>query len=105
MTAQIIDGKKISQEVRDEVAKSVEERKAHVQAKAKERTEIQQKIQQLNTQRQAYIAAEMKKLQGKTDTLGSAIIKAVHDQAQKRNFTFERPQEPSKTPQKTGNPQ
>lgn len=80
---------------------SVEERKAHVEAKAKERTEIQQQIQQLNGQRQAYVAAEAKRLQGKTDTLGSAITKAVHEQAEKRNFTFERPQEPSKSAEKT----
>lgn len=84
---------------------SVEERKAHVQAKAKERTDIQQKIQQLNGQRQAYIAAEMERLQGKTDTLGSAIIQAVREQAVSKNFEFQMPEQEkadnSETPKDT----
>jgi hypothetical protein len=82
-----------------------EERKAYVQAKEKERTEIQQKIQQLNEQRKQYVAAEMKKRQDGDKTLGSAIITAVRDQAVKRNFKFQAPEkekpENSESPEDT----
>jgi hypothetical protein len=71
---------------------SVEERKAYVQAKEKERTEIQQKIQQLNEQRKQHVSAEMKKLHGEDNTLGSAIIMAVREQAVKKNFEFKAPE-------------
>jgi hypothetical protein len=74
-----------------------EQRKAHIESKVKQRAEIQQKIQHLNVQREKHIAAEMMRLQGKPDTLGSAITKAVRDQAQKKNYTFEKPNEPKDT--------
>jgi len=75
---------------------TTEERKAYVEAKAKERAEIQQKVQELNEQRKKYIAAETKKHQGKSDTLGSAIIRSVREQAQKKNFVFESHKKSSK---------
>jgi hypothetical protein len=75
-----------------------EERKSYIEGKAKQRKEIQQRIQELEKQRKAYVAEAMKKRQGQGNTLGSAAIKAVREQAKKRNFTFESSQEPSKTP-------
>lgn len=71
-----------------------EARKAYIETKSKERAEIQKKIQELNGQRKTYVAAEMKKLAGKADTLGSAVIKAVREQAKKKNFKFEEPKKP-----------
>jgi hypothetical protein len=68
---------------------TAEERKAYVEAQAKKRTEIQSKIQQLDEQRKKYVAEEMKKRQKEGKTLGSAIIQAIREQAQKKNFTFE----------------
>jgi len=68
---------------------TAQKRKAYVEAKAKQRNDMQQKIQQLNEQRKKYIAEEMKKLQKEGSTLGSAIIQAVCKQAKKRNFKFE----------------
>jgi hypothetical protein len=65
------------------------QRQAYVQARQKERTEIQKKIHKLNAQRSKYVADEMKKLQGGRNTLGSAVIQAVRDQAIKRNFEFQ----------------
>lgn len=68
------------------------ERKEYVQAKSKERAEIQKKIQTLNESRKKYVAVELKKQQaagGKT--LGSAVIQAVREQAEKKNFKFEQP--------------
>jgi len=77
-----------------------EERKAYVEAKAKERAEIQKQIQKLNGARKEYVAAELKKQAGKADTLGSAVVKAVREQAQKKNFKFEEPKKPEE-PEKT----
>ncbi len=75
---------------------TVKERKAYVEAKAKQRNEMQQKIQQLNEQRKKYIAEEMEKLRKEGKTLGSAVIKAIRDQAQEKNFTFESSEKSSK---------
>jgi molybdopterin-biosynthesis enzyme MoeA-like protein len=66
-----------------------DERKAYVEKNAKERQEIQKKIQTLNESRKKHIAAEMKKLAGADKSLGSAMIKAVRKQAETRNFKFE----------------
>jgi len=72
------------------------ERKEYVEAKAKERAEIQKKIQGLNEQRKKYVAAEMKKQQEAGEkTLGSAVIQAVREQAKKKNFKFEQPKKDS----------
>lgn len=74
---------------------SADERKAFIATKAKERAAIQAKIQQLNDARLHFIADEMKKQQGDTDTLGSAARQAIRAQAQSRNYTFETPEKTS----------
>ena len=71
---------------------TIEERKTYTDEKAKERAEIQKKIQELNVQRENYVAAERKKQQGGENTLGSAIIKAVQNQAVRKNFEFNKPE-------------
>lgn len=68
---------------------TTQERKAYVESQAQQRTEIQTRIQQLNEQRKAYVAEEMKKQQGKGQTLGSVIQQAVRTQAQKKDYTLE----------------
>jgi len=73
-----------------------EERNIYIEAQAKQRVEIQQRIQELNEQRKKYVAEEMKKRQLQGYTLGSAVIKAVRDQAEKKNFTFESSEKPLK---------
>ena len=73
-----------------------EARKTYIEAQTKQRVEIQQRIQELNEQRKKYVAEEMKKQQLQGDTLGSAIIKAVRDQAKEKNFTFKSSEKPSK---------
>ena len=73
-----------------------EERKAYIEAQAEKRVTIQQRIQELNEQRKKYVAEEMKKQQLQSDTLGSAVIKAVCDQAKEKNFTFKSSEKPSK---------
>ncbi|MBN2270593.1 MAG: VWA domain-containing protein [Sedimentisphaerales bacterium] len=74
---------------------SDKEKKEYVEAKAKERAEIQKKIQGLNEQRKKYVAAEMKKQEAAGEkTLGSAVIQAVREQAKTKKFKFEQPKEP-----------
>ncbi len=67
---------------------SSEEQKEHVDKMAKERSEIQAKIAELNAQRKKYVAQQMKKQHGSEKTLGSAAIRAIREQAKKRNFKF-----------------
>ncbi|UCG60092.1 MAG: VWA domain-containing protein [Phycisphaerales bacterium] len=72
-----------------------QERKAYVETQAKQRAEIQKKIQKLNELRKKYVAEEMKKRHGQSDTLGSAITNAIREQAKKKNLTFESPKDSS----------
>jgi hypothetical protein len=67
---------------------SRKEQKGYVENMAKERSRIQTKIVELNTLRKKYIAEQMKKQHGSQKTLGSAAIRAVREQAEKRNFKF-----------------
>jgi len=84
---------------------TVDQRKAYVEAKTKERVQIQQKIQHLNLERNNFIAAEMKKQQGRDNTLGTAIIKVVREQATKKKFSFESPETSSTSAEDTENSQ
>lgn len=67
---------------------SPEERKAYVETKAKERAEMQTKINALNHEREKYVAARLKEMSG-TNTLDAVVISAVREQSAKRNFKFE----------------
>ena len=68
----------------------LEARKAHVETQQKKRAEVQTKMRDLSKARDAHIAAERKKLAAKgEDTLDSAIIKAVREQAREKNFETE----------------
>ncbi|MBI2839399.1 MAG: VWA domain-containing protein [Acidobacteria bacterium] len=69
---------------------NVEARKAYVDAKAKERERLQAEIKKLNGEREKFVADEMKKnaASGK-NTLDAAIVKAVREEAAKKNFQFE----------------
>ena len=66
------------------------ERKAYVEGKAKERIEIQEKIQKLNEDRKKFVAEELRKRSEKgEDTLEGAMLKAIREEARKKEFTFE----------------
>jgi hypothetical protein len=67
---------------------TVEERKAYVEKTGKEREQLQAKIQQLNAEREKYIARKLKETAG-TNTLDGVVISSVRQQAQKLNFKFE----------------
>lgn len=64
------------------------ERKGFIEAKSKERSELQAKIQKLNSEREKYIAAQQKQNVG-TNTLDAVVTTAVREQAAKRAFKFE----------------
>jgi hypothetical protein len=67
---------------------NVTERKGFIDKKAKERSELQAKIQKLTADRDQY-AAQRTKEAATTDTLDTAVISAVHEQGAKRNLVFE----------------
>jgi len=68
---------------------NAEERKTHLAAKEAERAKIQSEISRLNTERNKFLAEEMKKRATAGEkTLDEALIKAVKEQCQKKNFQF-----------------
>ena len=67
---------------------SESERKEFVERKSKDRSELQAKIQKLNSEREKYVAAQLKQ-QSATNTLDVVVTGAVREQAQKRQFKFE----------------
>ena len=69
--------------------KDVESRKAFVAEKAKKRADLQGRIQKLETERRAVVAAEEKKLAAEGAlTFDSAVLEAVHAQGAKAAYSF-----------------
>jgi hypothetical protein len=64
------------------------ERKAYVEAKAKEREKLQADINRLNAERSKFVAEEMKKT-AQTNTLDQVMIATIREQATRRNYRFE----------------
>jgi hypothetical protein len=70
--------------------KSVEERKAIVDAKAKERADLQSRIQKLQAEREKYVAEKQKAEASKGgDTLDKAIIESATKQAASQGLELE----------------
>ena len=67
---------------------NVEERKAYIDKNSQARAQLQMKINQLNAEREKYVAQRMKEVAG-TNTLDAVVIAAIREQGQKRNFQFE----------------
>jgi hypothetical protein len=69
---------------------SEKERKAYVDGKMKERTDIQNKINELSLKRDAHIAAEKQKSAANAapNTLDTAIVTAIRSQATRSNIQF-----------------
>jgi hypothetical protein len=66
-----------------------EELKAHLEAKASSRAEIQAKIQKLSVARSKYVAKVRKKeSESGEETLETAVIKNLRRQAESRGFEF-----------------
>ena len=68
---------------------TVEERKDYLAKKTAERAEIQKKVLELNKQREAYVATKRKE-SAKTDTLDTAMVKALRTQAEKKGIAWEK---------------
>jgi len=69
---------------------TMDERKAYVAKQQEERKRLQGEIQKLNDERKKFVAEKMREIESTgADTLDSAMIKAVREQATKRAFTFE----------------
>ena len=66
---------------------SLEERKAYIEKNSQERAQLQTKINQLNAEREKFVAQRMKEAAG-ANTLDAVVISAVREQGEKRNFTF-----------------
>ncbi|GAA5138325.1 hypothetical protein GCM10023213_16910 [Prosthecobacter algae] len=64
-----------------------DERQAYLDQKATEREKIQAQIKKLNEDRQQYVT-EKSRENGKEDTLDKAIVKAVREQAAKKEIKF-----------------
>lgn len=68
---------------------TAEERKAYLEKKIAERAEIQKQVLALNKEREAYVATQRKK-SAKTDTLDTAMTKALRSQAEKKGIAWEK---------------
>jgi hypothetical protein len=69
---------------------TVEQRRAYVFKQQQRRTEISARIQELNQQRQKFIADKMKESTGADrQTLDVAVIKVCREQARAKGFVFE----------------
>lgn len=66
---------------------TVEERKAYVEDKTKERESIQNKINKLSEERRKYIAQKL--AEGNDNTLDAAMLKMIREQAAEKNYKFE----------------
>ena len=89
------EGRVKIEEVKDEElpeemrAMSVEERKAHVEKKSKERDELQGKVKDLSKKREAHITEELKK-QGNEDAFDVVVKKTLNKQMEKAGLKVEK---------------
>lgn len=68
---------------------TVDERKDYLAKKTAERAEIQKKVLELNKQREAYVTTKRKE-SATTDTLDTAMVKALRTQAEKKGIAWEK---------------
>jgi hypothetical protein len=70
---------------------TLDQRRAHLDTMAKKRADVQQEINQLNVQRQKFIAEEMKKGGKSADkAFDAAMLRAIREQAVRKSFAFEK---------------
>jgi len=68
---------------------TVDQRKEYIDKMAKEREELQNKINKLNAERSKYVAKKMLE-NSNENTLDGVMLKAIHEQAVERNYKFEK---------------
>jgi len=70
---------------------TAEERVAHVEKMAKQRAEVQSRIQSLNKQREEFVTTKRREMAGgKGDTLDEAVVNTVRHQAAAKGYRFEK---------------
>jgi hypothetical protein len=68
-----------------------EERRAWVDAKRKEREQVQSEIRDVSAKREAYVQEEMKKAnQSDKDSLDAAVRTTITEQAEEKGFKFKK---------------
>jgi hypothetical protein len=67
---------------------TLEERKAYVEKKSKEREELRGKIVDLSKKRDEYLAEEQKKRGGAKDSFDSSVLEALSEQAGKKGISI-----------------
>jgi hypothetical protein len=80
-----VDKKTLPEELKN---KSTAELESYVKKQGVEREKIQKEIQELNKKRTKYVT-EKKKETSSEETLDSAMMKAIKNQAKKKNYTWE----------------
>jgi hypothetical protein len=65
---------------------SLQQRQQLVDAKLKQRAEIQQKINALNAQREEFVAQKQREQAAGPDTLDSAVLKTVREEMKAKGF-------------------
>jgi hypothetical protein len=98
LVRELAENEEALKEIKDEElpaelkGKTESEQKALVKQKSAERDALQKKIADLSQKRDAYITEERKKQAGgqKEQTLDEALLGAVREQAQKKDFSFEK---------------
>ena len=99
-TWDLVDGTKNGQVKLDDIADkdlpenmqkmTKEQRQAYVDEQGKKRGEIQKQINDLNTAREKFVADKRREeAKSGADTLDAAVLKAVREQMQKKEFTTE----------------
>lgn len=82
-----LDKQQLPEELRD---LSTDQLAAHVKKLADQRSEIQEKIKKLASERAKYVAAERAKLaEGDSESLDDAIVESVRQQATANSFEFD----------------
>ena len=64
------------------------ERTSYVETKTKERAQLQDKINRLNSERSKHVAVQSRKQSG-TNTLDAVMVSAIHEQVVKKNYRFD----------------
>ncbi len=77
-----LDKKTLPEELRN---KSTEELKVYVAEQSKKRSEIQEKIQELNTKRNKYVSEKQK---GNSKGLDNVMVEAIKRQAKEKNYVW-----------------
>jgi hypothetical protein len=69
-------------------AMTPEQRRAYIAAKTREREQIQSRIQELSLQRRAFVNRKRREQNTVDQSLGTAVIQAVREQAAQKGFVF-----------------